>query len=322
MLKRLKDYYLDKRQRFREKVCAPVVFFVMDHAGFRRHLPYTHTGDDAQRLIFDRLTADAPCMIGRIGCTEIRSMECTLHRNSTWLQKLKWRLTMHQTGKSKKLLKAWVSADHPDDAFFESFTRMMMHDIEELDVFAAWRWEETEVFKAPYDFDVIGLGDLEPFFSKVPWTSALRGRKVLVVLPFVKTVEYQYQRRENLFEDPNILPEFDLQTYMPFFRGVRDDFELDWFGRLDRMKREISDLDFDIALIAAGSYGFPLAAHIKRLGRKSVMMGGVLQLLFGIRGARWDASKVYQKFYNEYWIRPGDEYKPKGFHKFDGGCYW
>ena len=113
-----------------------------------------------------------------------------------------------------------------------------------------------------------------------------------------------------------------MHTYMPFYRGLRDDFEHDWFGRLDRMKQEISELDFDIALIAAGPYGFPLAAEIKRTGRKAVVVGGVLQLFFGIRGARWDNSPKHRNLYNEYWIRPGDECKPKDFYRVEGGCYW
>ena len=297
----IKNHYRAQRQRFRENVCAPIVFKAMDIIGFQRHLPYTRTGDDSQLLIRDLLLRDAPCMIGRIGCTEIRNIEGVLHKNGTPLQKLKWLLTLHQTGPSKKLQNAWRSTEkNPDDAFFERFARMMLDDMKQLDVFASWRWEEFGVFEAPYPFEVISLGDLEPFWSPTPWTAALKGKKVLVVQPFVADIEHQYRKREKLFRDPDVLPEFDLQTYMPFFAGLRDDPGLDWFGRLERMKREISALDFEIALIAAGAYGFPLAAHVKRLGRKAVLTGGILQLLFGIKGARWDAIEAYRKLYNEF----------------------
>lgn len=49
------------------------------------------------------------------------------------------------------------------------------------------------------------------------------------------------------------------------------------------MKDEIDKRDYDIALIGCGAYGFPLAAHIKRSGKKAVHLGGALQLLFGIK---------------------------------------
>lgn len=43
-------------------------------------------------------------------------------------------------------------------------------------------------------------------------------------------------------------------------------------------------IDYDICLIGCGAYGFPLAAHAKRKGKKAVHLGGALQLLFGIKG--------------------------------------
>ena len=50
------------------------------------------------------------------------------------------------------------------------------------------------------------------------------------------------------------------------------------------MKSQMDQTDYDIALIGCGAYGFPLAAHAKRMGKQAIHMGGSLQLLFGIRG--------------------------------------
>jgi hypothetical protein len=55
---------------------------------------------------------------------------------------------------------------------------------------------------------------LSPFFDeKYAWTSALEGKKVLVIHPFAKLMESQYLKREKLFKSPKILPEFELITY-------------------------------------------------------------------------------------------------------------
>ena len=43
--------------------------------------------------------------------------------------------------------------------------------------------------------------------------------------------------------------------------------------------------DFDVALIGCGAYGFPLAAKLKTAGKQAIHLGGVLQALFGIKGA-------------------------------------
>ena len=322
--KEIINWLKNKNQRFRENICAPIVFKLMDLIGFQRHLPFTCTGDDAQELIYRKLISGKPCMIGRIGASEIRNMEGVLHQNDPFLKKLKQRCLLHQAGISKTTRKVMSPlVEEYNNLFAEKFTQRMMEELRQLDVFASWRWEETGVFSKPYHFDIVSLWDLEPFFSATPWTRALAGRKVLVVQPFTKTVESQYKYRTKLFSNPDILPEFELQTYMPFFRGLRDDpANKSWFENLDCMKEEISKLDFDIALIAAGPYGFFLGAHIKRMGKQAVIMGGVLQLLFGIKGSRWDSTPKYSKLYNEYWIRPGEECKPRNFSDIDGGCYW
>ena len=84
------------------------------------------------------------------------------------------------------------------------------------------------------------------------------------------------------------------------------------------MENEISRKDFDVALIGCGAYGFPLAAYVKRLGKQAIHVGGPLQLYFGIKGKRWDNSGLY----NEYWISPSDNERPKNLNKVEGGCYW
>lgn len=324
-MKKINNWCKNKIQRIRERVCAPVVFKMMDVAGIRRHLPFTHTGDDAQELIYNKLMSGKPCMIGRIGAMEIRNMEGVINQNCSLWKKIKLFLTLHQTGQSKKIQAMWHNIEEHlyDNAFYEKFTARMLEDIKELDVFASWRWEEINVLPS-YDKDVIMLDDLEPFFSARPWTRALAGKKVLVVHPFDKAVKLQYSQREHLFQNREILPDFELINYQPFYWGIREnqDKTLDYFRNLECMKQEIAAIDFDVALIAAGPFGFSLAAEIKRNGKQAVVVGGVLQMFFGIKGARWNAQDKYRNLYNEYWIRPGDEYKPQYFAKIDGGCYW
>jgi hypothetical protein len=93
------------------------------------------------------------------------------------------------------------------------------------------------------------------------------------------------------------------------------------------MKSEINKQDYDVCLIGCGAYGFPLAAHVKRMGKKAIHMGGSLQLLFGIKGKRWENSNYnpiynYSKLMNEHWVYPGEEEKPQNAASVEGGCYW
>ncbi|MFB9076922.1 hypothetical protein ACFFWB_05795 [Flavobacterium procerum] len=63
------------------------------------------------------------------------------------------------------------------------------------------------------DVQYVHLECLYPFFVEKPWTKALKGKKVLIVHPFEETIQEQYKLRNKLFENPDVLPEFDLITY-------------------------------------------------------------------------------------------------------------
>jgi hypothetical protein len=144
----------------------------------------------------------------------------------------------------------------------------------------------------------------------------------LVIHPFVESIKKQYARRDKLFANQDILPAFELETIQAVQSIAGNDCGYTtWFDALEAMKNEIVRKQFDIAILGCGAYGFPLAAFIKEQGKRAVHMGGATQILFGIKGGRWDASTV-SRLYNEYWIRPGASEVPTGIHKVENGCYW
>jgi len=173
---------------------------------------------------------------------------------------------------------------------------------------------------------LIDFNVLSPFVYEKPWSMALKDKRILVIHPFVNSIKKQYEVREKLFEDPDVLPEFASLDVMPAVQSIGgqcEDFET-WFDALDYMKAEVETYEFDIALIGCGAYGLMLAAHVKSLGKQAVHVGGALQLLFGIKGKRWEhPSYAYDKhFYNEHWIRPSEDETPRKAKAVEGGCYW
>lgn len=176
----------------------------------------------------------------------------------------------------------------------------------------------------PSDIVTTYLEHLEPYrYQNNPWSAALEGKRVLVVHPFAKTIESQYKRRTDLFNG-NVLPEFELQTLVPpqTISGNRDVRYGTWFEALRDLEDQVDARDFDVAIIGCGAYGFPLAAHVKRSGRQAVHLAGATQMLFGIRGKRWDVKPISKELYNESWVRPSKEERPKNAGIVEGGCYW
>lgn len=164
------------------------------------------------------------------------------------------------------------------------------------------------------------LSNLEPYHASEPWTAALYGKKVLVIHPFKETIEKQYKIREKLFENPYILPEFELTVIKAVQTAAyeKDDRFSDWFEALDYMYCQAMACEFDVALIGCGAYGLPLGAMLKRRGKTVIHLGGALQCLFGIIGKRWENSPLI----NEYWIHPLPSDTPYRKEKIENGCYW
>ena len=195
-----------------------------------------------------------------------------------------------------------------------------------MDVLVSWRVEELFFCDWIRKKQTIRKKTMDTFYAQeVPWTAALEGKSILVVHPFAETIEEQYiYKRKNLFKNERILPEFsDLQTIkaVQSIAGEPVDFS-DWFAALDYMKNEINKKVFDVALIGCGAYGLPLAAHVKRMGRKAVHMGGVLQFLFGIKGKRYIENPQSSSYINSYFVSPPDSDKPQNCNIVEGGCYW
>lgn len=216
----------------------------------------------------------------------------------------------------------------------KTFSELMIRDTEYLDFLGSWIQNERLLTIQLSDVPKTRLQFLESYFSNNPWSASLKGKKVLVVHPFAKSIQSQYTKREFLFENPDILPEFASLHVIPAVQSIAngDARFKNWFEALEWMKSEIDSRDYDVCLIGCGAYGFPLAAHVKRQGKKAVHLGGALQLLFGIRGRRWEDINYginagfkpgqYASLPNNYWIRPSDDERPAYAEKVENACYW
>ena len=104
--------------------------------------------------------------------------------------------------------------------------------------------------------------------------------------------------------------------------GGQDTGYASWFDALAAMEREMDAADYDVAIVGAGAYGLPLAAHARDTGHAAIQMSGATQLLFGIKGKRWDSHPIIGKLYNDAWVRPDETEGITHKEKVEGGSYW
>ncbi len=278
------------------------------------------------------LRSAKPFAVSRFGYSELRSLLTFLH--------------IQEKGSNFKKMSDYISGEkvepwwhkntikiitHNAGVFpnnvnvIELFCKLLLQDISEIDVLGSWLGGERVIRPLMPTAKFVHFDELYHFMQKDPWTNTLANKKVLVVHPFSKSIQNQYQRKEKIFSGVHTLPDFELITYkaVQSIAGNRPkDFE-NWFQALDAMKFEISNLDFEIAILGCGAYGMPLASFVKRdLGKKAIHLGGNTQILFGIKGSRWDSDPAFNQFMNQYWVRPLPEEMPVGHQTIDNNCYW
>lgn len=275
--------------------------------------------DDSNRKMASMIESGKPFFVGRVGSTELETI-CNYKYFTGRIDKS----DIPYTNNITNMLCDWCGFFPADHTLMDKFCEMYLKDIKEADLlWCMWKskYEDKLYQDCCPDTELTLYDDTGfPVTSSFPWTSALKNKKVLVIHPFEDSIKKNYQIKDKLFANKDFLPDFELIT-LKAVQTLADNKSVpykDWFEALESMKLKMRETDFDVVLIGAGAYGFPLGAYAKSLGKQAFHIGGMLQLYFGIRGKYYDQFN----YHNEYWTRPLEEEKPKGFVKVEAGRYW
>ena len=231
----------------------------------------------------------------------------------------------HFTDRTRQDIRNLSGVFPTDDETLNRFCELYVSCAQSADLLALWDvGAEREVIRGCRNTAFCKLRALEPYYHPHPWSSALAGKKVLVVHPFKNTILRQYEKRARLFPGTDVLPEFSGLTVIRAVQGLagQDTGYASWFDALAAMEEKMDAADYEVAIVGAGAYGLPLAAHARDTGHTAIQMSGATQLLFGIKGKRWDTHPVISKLYNDAWVRPAEDEGIDHREAVEGGSYW
>jgi hypothetical protein len=153
-------------------------------------------------------------------------------------------------------------------------------------------------------------------YLRHPWTHALRGRRLLIVSPFVDMIQTQPPAyHTNLFPDCTFVYVKPPQTH-------GNEPSRDWTLEFTELCAAVDAVEFDVALCSCGGYGNPLCGYLFSKGKSAIYVGGVLQMYFGIYGGRWikERKDILTMHLTPDWKRP--TVKPEGHAAIESSCYW
>ena len=296
-----------------------------------RHLKPRDESDEARQhtdtKIAEMLRSSRPCAIGKIGTTELMGLEY-LYRwiQPSWPPAASWRRT------AKRLYDCSGLFPVRKDIYMR-WSLEYRSSLEQMDFLA--QWQPPDIYLSVVEDRVINLLAPHAFRGSIHylrlwknhalWLRALAELKWLVIHPFTITIRSQLRHmpRFGIFSPlcQDLLEQRAVDTQLiacPQFAYMVPPKHRDWFHALEEMKSQMENSDFDITLVGAGAWSLPLVAHAKKIGKKGIHLGGSLQLLFGIKGGRYENKGIY----NDAWIRPLPQEIPSNFKKMEEGAYW
>lgn len=269
--------------------------------------------DEINRLISDKICKAEPFMVARLGNTEAMIVQEYLcgALSQTWTQ---WLLNTS----GFYLLPNDIISDN-----IEKYARLTLSSIVDCDVHlhcfeSAINLINTQSRAGTHLADWY---DLYVDFDEFSWIHALKGKRVLIVSSIGETIDVQYKKKDILFET-QVLPNFNLIHYhMPETQFGNGCNGYSWFEMLNKIAFDISKIEFDVAIVAAGAYGYPLASLIKQMNKVVIELCSGLYPLFGIKNKTQQIIRRVSKYYNDNWIFP-IETPPAQYEKIEKGAYW
>lgn len=226
----------------------------------------------------------------------------------------------------------------PDDpAFLLEFARVYVEAVRTLDCLGLFldrpAIEEAVVRFHGLDQMFVRFEHQEPDRS-VPddpsncYLPALEGRRLLLVSPFADllqtratrgTFEAVWSRTGKRWFAPASVDSLEFPYGVSPATWRRYPTALDLHADICR---EMARREFDVALVAAGGLGIPIAAAARRMGKVAISLGGHLQVTFGVLGQRWRQRRDFDVYLNDAWIDMPARYRPDAEILADRGAYW
>jgi len=200
---------------------------------------------------------------------------------------------------------------------------------------AGWYAPTAHIEKAILDQRAPGafrtpLRSLEPYYVEAGarWTEKLAGKRVTVVSSFTDTIQRQLKKPiwpNGLLDISGVDWSFIRTGYAPVTAaGVAqwpDECDT-WEAAVDCVVRQVLIRGSEVVLIGCGGLGMIIGGRLRRLGISAIVLGGAIQVLFGIKGRRWAQHDVISGFWNDAWVSPAANEVPGGAAAVEGGCYW
>lgn len=279
------------------------------------------------KLILECLSQEKGCLIGRNGTVELEVL----------LNYLRYKKFFQDTTET---LERNAGVFPGEEASLSQWVHETTDANRQCDILAAgWyaplrQQELLFLNQVNSTYSCVPLRSLESYYvpQHLRWTTLLADQRVGVVSSFTETMKQQVRRSASVWgkESDSYLPDtadfvFFQTGYAPSVAQGRAEWQplvKTWVEAIDHLEQKILEANVRIVLIGCGGLGMPLAQRLKKAGKIVIVLGGAIQVLFGIKGERWKHHDVISKLWNSSWIYPSIYETPASANLVERSCYW
>lgn len=272
------------------------------------------THSEANRNISELIRTGTPFMASRLGNTESRvAQEFLCGRVSDY----------------------WISWLYKTSGFYSENNRIILDDVHkyiELTIESIkkcdinlCRFENSIKLQNIYSCSNTINVDWYDLYTSIDhpnfWLRSLSGKKILIISSINASIKAQINNFPLIHNTNYSLSNSIIYYDCPETYFIEERKLSTWFDTFNKIKSDISNIEFDVAIISAGAYGHPLAAYVKTMGKQSINICSGIYVLFGIKNKAQTVIRRISSNYNDYWIYPIKNVN-RHYMDIEKGGYW
>jgi hypothetical protein len=270
---------------------------------------------------------------GKIGSAELGTIIVYLQRKKIYMPysvKLRKEITVNAG--------LWEYGKFSLDEVMDMYAEEMIKSLKVFDAISPWipfmKDEESLIHKycCPDPCVKIHSRAFEPFYTpENMYSREMIQGPIAVVSPFAKTISRQLEKRRLLFPVPLWLESQEIIPIQGYYGPYLDSgkgcyskeiLEKGPFIAMDLLAEEVIKSGAKYCLVGIGGLSLLLVSRLKKAGIIAIHTGGGTQIIFGVRGNRWQTHNVISKFFNDNWAFPSKEEVPTNANNVERACYW
>ena len=298
--------------------------------------------DTASKWLCEQLTNETiGFAAGKIGTSELNALMFYLQREKSHIKSLYPQYIVREMTENAGF---WSPPQTSIHESLDLWAQTLIEALRNLDAVVSWspsaKVQELQILNqySPNSKKIV-LRALEPYYTPAnQYTTKMTKGPIAVVSPFAESIKKQWSIIHEVFPPTGLAGQMwpQNQTIIPIRAPygpamTQANLSLSWpsdiynqgpLQAIQYLADQVSESGAKYALVGIGALSLLLVHELKKRNIVAIHTGGGTQIMFGIKGNRWQNHSIISNFFNPSWTKPTHDEIPSEAQKVERSCYW